>query len=56
MGGPRSACCYTTGADLTGVSPLVNYVDTKITWGTKLYTMVYYDVIGRWSKKIANNK
>lgn len=37
-------------------SPLVNYVDTKITWGTKLYFLVNYDIIGRWWKKIANNK
>jgi hypothetical protein len=37
-------------------SPLLNYVDTKVTKGTKLYLLINYDIIGRWHKKIANNK
>jgi hypothetical protein len=37
-------------------SPLLNYVDTKITWGDKAYGLKNYDIIGRWKKKVANNK
>ncbi len=41
---------------LLDTSPLLNYVETKITWGDKLYGLQNYDVIGRWRKKVANNK
>ena len=36
-------------------SPLLNYVDTKVTKGNKLYFLINYDIIGRWWKKIPNN-
>ena len=36
-------------------SPLLNYVDTKVTKGNELYLLISYDIIGRWWKKIPNN-
>lgn len=41
---------------LFDASPLLNYVETKITWGDKLYGLQNYDVIGHWRKKVANNR
>lgn len=37
-------------------SPLLNYVECKVTYGDKLFGLINYDVIGHWSKKITNNK
>lgn len=43
------------GGFLNG-SPLLQWVETKITYGKKDYTLINYDVIGHWTKKVANNK
>ncbi len=37
-------------------SPLLNKVEVKIEYGNKLLIVQNWDMIGRWQKKIANNK